>query len=219
MQRLENPVLQKFINELVEAFKRENEEKKWHVEKQQELDIPFLISSLYQSFKNNVDNYKDFINDLNVYSDYDICVTETQNEWNGIVDIDIQLVKYDFGNKHDYDDNYDFPDYNYKISFELEDRHWGYCECTPDMPDYREDKQCCGHGCDACFCEFDLYKITKISHGSWQGDEHNYWDFEDDFYKTDTKKQEEDKKCEIERYKKYIEEYTKKLSELLGGEK
>ena len=223
MQRLENPVLQKFIDELVEAFKRENEERKWHVEKQQELDIPFLISSLYQSFKNNVDNYKDFINDLNVYSDYDICVDKSQNEWNGIVDVKIVLVKYDFSNEHDYDDNHDFADYHYTIQFETEDRNWGYCQCTPDMPDYREDKGCCGHGCDACFCEFDLYKVTKISHGSWQGDEHDYWDFEDDFYKTDEelllKKQEEDKKCEIERCKKYIEEYTKKLSELLGGEK
>ena len=64
MKKLDNPTLQKFIYKLVEAFKRENEERKWHVKKQKELDIPFLISSLYQSFKNNVDNYKDFINDM-----------------------------------------------------------------------------------------------------------------------------------------------------------
>lgn len=216
MQRLENPVLQYFINKLVETFKRENEEKN----EQREFDIPFLISTLYQSFKNKTENYKDFINDLNLYSDYDMYVESTKDDWYGIVDVIINLIKYNTSG--DWND-YDIPNYHYEICFFREDRDWGYCECTPDMPDYREDKGCCGHGCDACFCKFDLHKVTKISHGSWQGDEHDYWDFEDDFYKTDEelllKKQEEDKKCEIERCKKYIEEYTKKLSELLGGEK
>ena len=213
MQRLENLTLQKFIDSLVETFKRENQEEK-------KLDIPFLISTLYQSFKNNTDKYKDFINDLNVYSDYDMYLENTKDDWYGIVNVRINLFKY---NK-DYDSEYNYysnlPNYHYEICFFREDRDWGYCECTPDMPDYREDKGCCGHGCDACFSSFELHKVIEVSRDSWQGDEHDYWDFEDDFYKTDEelllKKQEEDRKREIEICKNYIAEYTKKLSELEG---
>lgn len=214
MQRLENQTLQKFIDELVEAFKIENKEKK----EQREFDIPFLISTLYQSFKNedNTKTYFHFVEDLDFYSDYNIDVVDSANDYNGIVDVYINLVKF---TEEEYGMPL-YPSYDYKISFEFEDRHWGYCECTPDMPDYREDKQCCGHGCDATFCEFNLYKIMKVTHGFWKGDKHDYWDFEDDFYKTDEelllKKQEEDKKREIEMCKKYIEEYTKKLTELEG---
>lgn len=211
MKKLDNLTLQKFIDNLIKLLKEENVERK--VNMQQELDIPFIISTLYQSFEKDVDYYKEFINDLNYYCDYNMFVMESQNEWNGIIDIVINLIRY-IGEYGDYG----CPKYNYKIEFEIESRYLGYCECTPDMKDYREDKKCCGHGCDAIFCEFNLYKIMNVAHGSWKGDEHDYWDFEDDFYNTDEelllKKQEEDKKREIELCKKHIEEYTKRLLEL-----
>lgn len=86
------------------------------------------------------------------------------------------------------------------------------------MEDYREDKHCCGHGCDASFCSFSLHKIVNLGGDTWHGDEHDYWEFEDDFYKTDKelgeKKAEEDKVRMIRNLKETIEEATKKLAEL-----
>lgn len=209
MQSLNNITLQKFIDKLIKYLKEENEKRS-----DLKLNIPFIISTLYQSFKNDAFSYTDFIEDLDYYSDYCVLINEPDNSYNGIIDVLIELVKY---TDKDYCD-YGCPDYSYKLSFSYDERYYGYCECTPDMPDYRKDKECCGHGCDADFCEFDLYKIIRTNHGSWQGDEHDYWDFEDNFYKTDEelhlKKQKEEKECKIEMYKKYIEEYTRKISEL-----
>lgn len=223
MENLNNLTLQKFIDNLIKNLKEENEIRKSKT-RLQELDIPFIISTLYQDFEENVDNYKEFVNDLNYYYDYNIDVFESQNEWNGIIDIAISLVRY----TDDKYDNYDYPEYNYKIEFEMESRDWGYCECTPDMKDYREDKKCCGHGCDAAFCEFNLYKVNKIIHGVWKGDEHDYWDFEDNFYMSDEElfldKQKKEREAEIKMLKENIDKYNKRLyellePELLGGEK
>lgn len=112
------------------------------------------------------------------------------------------------------------PNYDYLISFTYDFRDYGYCECTPDMDDYREDKECCGHGCDATFCEFLLQKISYVKRDSWHGDEHDYWNFEDEFYLNDeelaAKKREEDKERMIEELKNRINEYDKKLKELEG---
>lgn len=92
--------------------------------------------------------------------------------------------------------------------------------CTSDMEDYREDKHCCGHECDATFCEFLLQKISYIKRDSWHGDEHSYWDFEDEFYLNDeelaVKKRKEDREVEIRELKKRIEEDSKRLVELEG---
>ena len=223
MKKLKNETLQNFIEQLIEELKMKNGEIEFDGFESLKLNIPFIISTLYQDFNNNTCVYKKFIEDLNFYSDYNIDIIETDNDYNGIIDVYITLIKTVYEKKYTQHHDLLYSDYDYKISFNFEDRHWGYCECTPDMPDYREDKQCCGNGCDANFCEFNLYQIMKVAHGSWEGDEHDYWDFEDDFYKTDEelllKKQKEDKKHEIELCKKCIEEYTKKLTELLGGEK
>jgi len=88
------------------------------------------------------------------------------------------------------------------------------------MTDYREDKQCCGHGCDASFCEFSLHKVLHIISDSWEGDEHDYWDFEDEFYLSDKelaeKKEKEDKEREVLELKNRIEADQKRLAELEG---
>ena len=82
----------------------------------------------------------------------------------------------------------------------------------------RYDKGCCGHGCDASFCAFELHKILHITKDTWHGDEHAYWDFEDEFYTSDKeleeKKAKEDKERKIRNLKENIEEATKKMVEL-----
>ena len=104
------------------------------------------------------------------------------------------------------------------ISFNINERLYGYCECTPDMTDYREDKYCCGHGCDAVFCEFDLYKVVHIVSESWNGDEHDYWDFEDSFYEAEDeiaeRKLRHDRELAIKELKDMIAANQKRLEEL-----
>ena len=215
MQKLENYTLQKFLDKLIEELKREKE---YNRLKNDQLDIPFIISAMYQSFKNNTEKYKDFISDLDKYSDYGFYVEDSQNDYNGLIDIGITLVRYiNDANDPTFTD-YDNPDYDYKFTLTYDERHYAYCECTPDMEDYRDDKGCCGHGCDASFCAFELHKIVHVVEDSWHGDEHDYWEFEDDFYKNDKelgeKKAEEDKARMIRNLKEIIEEATKKLAEM-----
>lgn len=170
MQKLENYTLQKFFNELIIAIKSENEERRGFKKPKKELDILFLISTLFQSMTKNEDKYKDFLVDLEKYPDYGITIHKSNNDWNGIVDAFVNLVKYSNDDMRDYD----IPDFNYELQFFYDERHLGYCQCTPDMEDYREDKQCCGHGCDATFCSFSLHKILNITSDNWHGDEHDY---------------------------------------------
>lgn len=214
MQKFKNYTLQKFFNELIRAIKSENEERRGFKKPKKELDIPFLISTLFQSMTKNEDKYKDFLADLEKYPDYGITIHKSNNDWNGIVDAFVNLVEYSNDDMRDYD----IPDFNYELQFFYDERHWGYCQCTPDMEDYREDKQCCGHGCDATFCSFSLHKILNITSDSWHGDGHDYWDFEDEFYKEDKelaeRKAKERKEREIIELKARIEADTKKLAEL-----
>ena len=217
MKKLQNDTLQKFLDKFINELKRENSDREYY--ETRKLDIPFIISTLYQSFDNNTDKYKEFISDLRNWSDYGIIIENPVNEYNGIVDATITLIKYS-DEESDYYQVYDTPGHDYKLCFSYDERNWGYCECTPDMPDYREDKHCCGHGCDASFCAFELHKIVHVINDTWDGDEHDYWDFEDDFYKDDKeladKKAEEDRLREIKELKNQIETASKKLKELMG---
>lgn len=219
MQRLENYTLQTFLNSFIKELKRENESREY--KNIMKLNIPFIISSLYQSFKNNEESYKEFIEDLKKYDDYNISIDDSANDYNGIIDVHVGLVKYIERNDSDFAyDDYDYPDYNYEFEFSYDERNWGYCECTPDMDDYREDKHCCGHGCDASFCSFSLHKIVNLGGGTWHGDEHDYWEFEDEFYANDKelaeKREKERREREIMELKARIEADTKKLAELEG---
>lgn len=212
MQKLENKILQKFLERFIDSLKYEKE-----YDYNNRLDIPFIISTLYQSFKNNPSDYKDFIIDLINYPDYGFRIEDSRNTYNGIIDVYVYLSKC--LSEKDLGDN-EMPNYDYLISFTYDFRDYGYCECTPDMDDYREDKECCGHGCDATFCEFLLQKISYVKRDSWHGDEYDYWNFEDEFYLNDeelaAKKREEDKERMIEELKNRINEYDKKLKELEG---
>lgn len=216
MKKLQNNTLQRFIDNLIDTLKVETNDK-GALLKNDQLDIPFIISSLYQSFSRDDSNsiYKAFIEDLEKYSDYVLILTDTNDVYNGICDLYISLIK---NYNEELQLNYKMPDYDYRICFSYDDRLYGYCECTPDMDGYREDKDCCGYSCDAVFCKFKLQKILNITEDSWNGDEHDYWDFEDEFYKQKKeladKKKEEDKIIEIKRLKEQIEENTKRLAEL-----
>ena len=214
MQKLENTTLQKFLDIFVKELKKENDDRKER--NVTEINIPFIISSLYQSFRDNEYLYKELIEDLKEYCDYSISISDSKNDYDGIIDVQIGLIKYigcDFP-----EEDCRYPNYDYWLCFSYDTRDDGYCQCTPDMKDYREDKHCCGHGCDASFCEFGLHKVLLIEQDTWQGDEHDYWEFEDEFYMSDKeladKKAKEDKERMIKSLKETIENATKKLAEL-----
>ena len=210
MYKLENYTLQNFLDSLVEELNRENIDREQTGTKQ--LDIPFIISTLYQSFKNNPDKYNDFIEDLVEWADYFIVMNESQNTYNGIIDVNVVL------SKEYLESEFENPNYDYRFCFNYDNRHYGYCECTPDMPDYREDKHCCGHGCDAAFCEFDLHKVIRIASESWNGDEHDYWDFEEEFYASEEEIAERklriDRELAIKELKEKIAAEQKRLEKL-----
>lgn len=216
MKKLHNDTLQKFLNSFIEELKRENEDREYY-KKEKELNIPFIISTLYQSFNSNEEGYSEFISDLEKWNDYSIYLNKSSYDYNGIIDMYVQLSKC---NKYleDLDYEYIYSDYDYQFSFLYDERNWGYCQCTPDIPDYREDKQCCGHGCDASFCSFELHKIVHIMKDTWHGDEHDYWEFEDEFYMGEKeladKKAEENRVREIKQLQKEIENAKKRLAEL-----
>lgn len=155
MQKLQNNTLQIFLDKFIEELKRENSDRKYH--EKMEMDIPFIVSSLYQSFNNYTNKYIAFIKDLEKYVDYNIVIADSNNEYSRVIDVEIYLYRdFEVLNKP-----CDYPDYNYLFQFTYDTRDYGYCECTPDMPDYREDKHCCGHGCDAVFCKFSLHKVFE----------------------------------------------------------
>lgn len=209
MLELKNNTLQKFLKNLIKKLKDENKRvsgDEWHG-----IDIPFVISSLYQDFQNNISIYNSFIEDLNIYPNYSIIVADSQNKYSGIIDVDVNLVKFVECSDGGFPDS-KCPNYSYKLCFSNEEQNYGYCLCTPDMPDYRQDKNCCGHGCDAEFCKFSLHKVLHIVTASWNGDEHDYWNFEDEFWKKE--KGDKIREKEISELKKKIQADQKRLAEL-----
>ena len=92
MKKIQNKTLQTFIDIFVQELKRENDNREYH--KTKKLSIPFILSSLYQSFSNNSDFYKEFISDLEIYPDYNIAIDNPKNDYDGIIDVKINLVRY-----------------------------------------------------------------------------------------------------------------------------
>lgn len=216
MIKAPNPTLQKFLEQLIKAFKDENEmilRGNGKSDFVKEIDIPFMISSLYQKLNRNPSHFHKFIDDLENHPDWNISIEQPKNsEYKAAV---ARIDYYDLG---DLENNW--TGFYYILTFYYDDRLFGYCQCTPDMPDYREDKHCCGHGCDAVFCTFTLEKVSYVTAGTWDGDEHDYWNFEDEFYKSENelreKKELEEYKREVQRLKYEIENASKKLNKLIS---
>lgn len=215
MKELENKTLQNFLDTLTEELKNENESREWDNQseeiKKEIFDIPYIISSLWEAFRAEPNTYLDFIKCLNKANDYQIRIVLPDNDFYGIckaiVDFYIPEDEYER-----------FEEYQYEILFLYDQRDWGYCQCTPDMKDFREDKQCCGHGCDWWAPSFEIRKSYFMGKHSWNGDEHDYWNFEDEFYASDKelaeKKEKENRERQIIELRNRIESDQKKLAEL-----
>lgn len=161
-----NQHLKKLLSELETILLDENQYKKT----EQKLDIPFLLSGLYQSFYLQENLYLDFINCLSSQSYY-VYLTDSDRTYNKICKAIIQF----------YDTSLNDTDYRYEIDFFFVPRNWKYCSCNPTYKDYREDKKCCGHGCDWDAPAFEIRKSFVMHRHEWMGDQAMYWDFEDQY--------------------------------------
>lgn len=209
MKYSDNITIQKFIEQLIDVLKYENTYREPNGKK---LDIPFLVSVLWQDLTNNYECYNEFCSDLRDCDNYDIVIGEDNY---CICKVNVFLYN------ETENDNWkcvEEADFRYENTFSYDERNWGYCQCSPGDPDYREDKHCCGHGCDWESPSIEVRKSFLVSNHSWSGDEHDYWDFEDKFYADD--KEENEKKLLAEReykiksLKETIENAQKELEKL-----
>lgn len=202
--------MEKFIKEVIAAITRENDERKYDCDKNA-LDIPFIISVITQHIKDK--EYETFLNDLNKYNfsinyeDINIPYCEDYGK------LSITLFEE---NKINNEYHYSDLGYTYGIILTTDKRDWGSCECSPEDDDYKEDKRCCGHGCDWDAPAFRIIKEIMIGHeSSWNGDQHDFWDFENAFYKSDEELAKEKEEIEkIERIK-YLDATIKSMQEEL----
>ena len=74
MRYSDNTVFQKFVGDLVEALKYENKCRKPNGK---QLDIPFLISGLWQDLKDHHERYDKFYSDLQDCDNYNITVEDS----------------------------------------------------------------------------------------------------------------------------------------------
>lgn len=209
MQNCGNETLQSFVEKLVETITDCDNGYDEDVIVKKDM-IPFVVSSLWQSFRAEPSTFKEFIKDLEKYAEYQIHIIRPTNDYYGICDLQIYL--YDSWSNIT-------QDFSYQIQVYYDPRDLGYCECTLDMKDYREDKHCCGHGCDWWAPSFSLHKVMDVYQHTWDGDEHDFWDFEDDFYKSEFDLEEQKKKLDREYEIKQIQERMKadeqRLKELM----
>ena len=209
MKYSNNITIQKFIEQLVDALKYENTHREPNGEK---LDVPFLISALWQDLIDNYECYDEFCSDLRDCDSYEIVIGE-DNYY--ICKVNVFLYN---DTENDNWKCVEESDFRYEITFSYDERNWGYCECSPDDPDYREDKHCCGHGCDWNASSIEVRKSFLVSNHSGSGDEHDYWDFEDKFYADDKEENEKkllaERECKIRNLKETIENAQKELKKL-----
>ena len=186
-KELSNQLIDKIIKELV------NEEAE---------DISFMVAPLYQTLEDN----EELLNDISKYKYYVTYFESGDDEYsNGYISIYLE----------DEDGN-SLPCL-YKLEFNIDRRLWGHCQCSDEDKDYDARYGCCGHGCDWNAPAYSIRKITYIYNNSWIGDEHDYWEFEDNFYNvTEKEKEEEIRQTKINDLKDKIKFYKKELDILLN---
>lgn len=201
-------ILNKFIDDLIKELKRENDDREYR--EKRKLNIPYIIAPIKQHLLDDV--YKEFLTNLSKYT-YQINYNEDKFE--GYTNGNVEINFYE----KDSNDEYYTPaeKFSYRIEFTRDERNWGYCECSEDDEDYREDKHCCGHGCDWSAPEFRMYKVIDVGIDSWDGDAHDFWDFEDDFYKSDKELADEKAKKDKELKIKYLQDSINKMQKELSG--
>ena len=215
-----NNVKEDLIKKIVECLSKENEDREYH--SKNKLNIPFLIAPLSQS----LEQFDLLIKDLEEHTYYGVTYIEPEQEnyySNGTIEIELEKNDNELNEEEKYikeNDEYSyFPtDYTYKINFGIDERYWGFCQCSESDEDYDERHSCCGHDCDWTAPAYSIEKVIDLGRKEWEGDEHDYWDFEDEFYMNDKeladKKDKEETERKIRELQERISADSKKLAEL-----
>lgn len=184
------------IESIIKCFEEENENREYY--KHKLIDIPFYVSVLEQNLNN--DKYKELHKDLEKL-EWHLVFLDEENYY---INSKIQIV---------FEDR-NIP-YSYMITFEYDNRYWGYCQCSKEDADYDARYDCCGHGCDWSAPKFSITKETYLGSSSFKGDEHDYWDFKDNYYSvTEKDKQEQERLSKIKALKEEKAKIEKELNEL-----
>lgn len=191
-------IKQQFIDRVIGILESENDSN------EKQYDIPFIIAPLDQ----RLNECEEFLKDL-----------KNNSYYINMVDIDDEdyytYAKLEIGLYNEREES--INDLYYTINFVRNERHWGYCECSEDDEDYDARHKCCGHGCDWSAPSFSIIKQYSCGDYSWNGDEHDYWDFEDKFNNvTLEEKKDLQKKAEIKSLEEQIKILTEKLHKLQG---
>lgn len=203
-------MVKQLINKIIECLESENEDRKYYEKRL--IDIPFNIVTLEQYLSD--DTYKELHNDLAKY-DFDVHFVEDKDEKGYLKERYIRIYLYEKGNEEDYYCDYS-TNFTYKITLDKDDRDWGYCECEESDKDYDARYRCCGHGCDWTAPAFSISKEIYIGRNVFKGDEHDFWDYRDEYNNiTEVDKKELERLSKIkqlEEQREYIENELKKLN-------
>lgn len=211
-------IKENFIKLVTEALKTEYDRQVYYNEKT--LNIPYLIAPLLQVLESEEEN-SDLItlfNDLKDYPEYNIYYSSDKTEGYSNGSLEINLCRCLEESLNEYENHYETANFTYSIIFGFDERYWGYCKCSVGDEDYRADKECCGHGCDWVAPTVAIHKNIHICSNNFRGDEHNFWDFEDEFYESDEKfaleKEMRDKENKITYIKERITDLQNELEKL-----
>lgn len=191
-------IKQEFIDRVIGILESENDSN------EKQYNIPFIIAPLDQ----RLNECEEFLQDL-----------KNNSYYINMVDIDDEdyytYAKLEIGFYNEREET--INDLYYTINFVRVERYWGYCECSEGDEDYDIRYKCCGHGCDWSAPSFSIIKQYSCGDYSWNGDEHDYWDFEDKFNNvTLEEKKDLQKKAEIKSLEEQIKTLTEKLHKLQG---
>lgn len=169
------PIVTKFFKLLINEVEELNDKRK----AKDKLNTAFLIAPLAQDINYHFEKYADFAEDLRYLGL--VCAEVISNDYKDQVKANIYIDEEE--------------KYYYEIIFDSDTSYLGYCECIKTDNGYREDKQCCGYDCDWDYPTVEVRKVRIVSKHDWEGTQHEYWNFEDEFFdKNDKAKRERIKK-------------------------
>lgn len=183
----------KFIQDLINALNEENEYEVDYLGNKPPIeDVSFLVSVVDQQ----IENYKEFMDDITKHKYHIDSYEEDHSEGytNGKIRILIEKSEEEKESQYLIDAYYD---YCYYIEFLFDQRHWGYCQCTPEDEGYNPKYDCCGCGCDWDAPAFRLIREYVLGCSSWDGEERDYWNYKEQFEVNEQNKNEE-----VENFKK-----------------
>lgn len=175
MEDFYKPIVTKFFKQLINEIEELNDKR----EDKDKLNTAFLIAPLAQDINYHFEKYTDFAEDLRYLGL--VCAEVISNDYKDQVKANIYIDEEE--------------KYYYEIIFDSDTSYLGYCGCIKTDKGYREDKQCCGYDCDWDYPTIEVRKVQIVSKHNWEGTQHEYWDFEDEFFdKNDKAKRERIKK-------------------------